>query len=343
MMDLPAAAMATLGLFALWRSDGLTRRGPSAAAGALLGLTLLTKTLASVFFVGPLLAAAGRSMRLRRARPALEGAVLFGAAAALVAAAWYVPNARDIARYVTDFGFGEGAEPFRAGGPALLSLRNLGYYAFVLANQGLGLLPSAAFAVVALASVLGRRESTRAGTSLPAFLWAWLIGAYAILTVLPNKGGERYVLGLLPPVAIMLARLVCGLEGRRRSALIGVVIAAGALNAAVLTWETPLAPLTHGHFDGFPHTEPLPRGAARGWPVAAVMTSLERITPPRVSSRLEASTTPRSYGPRIGASCAATRTPGASRTIATRSREARWHARESSEASSSRTSFERVR
>ena len=48
MMDLPAAAMATLGLWML------SRRGASLPAGFLAGVTLLTKVLAGVFFVGPL-------------------------------------------------------------------------------------------------------------------------------------------------------------------------------------------------------------------------------------------------------------------------------------------------
>ncbi|MCI0410024.1 MAG: hypothetical protein L0191_15955, partial [Acidobacteria bacterium] len=46
MMDLPSVATATLGLYALSRSEELTRRFVSAAAGALLGMTLLTKILA---------------------------------------------------------------------------------------------------------------------------------------------------------------------------------------------------------------------------------------------------------------------------------------------------------
>jgi hypothetical protein len=70
MMDLPATAMATLGLSALWRSEGFTRRGPSVLAGALLGLTLRTKTLTGALFLGPspsadLCGCTGRSARSR--------------------------------------------------------------------------------------------------------------------------------------------------------------------------------------------------------------------------------------------------------------------------------------
>lgn len=56
-----------------------------------------------------------------------------------------------------------------------------------------------------------------------------------------------------------------------------MVIVAGCFNCAAVTWETPLSAWAHAHFDGFPHTTPLPRGAARGWPLTEVMRSLERI------------------------------------------------------------------
>jgi len=279
MMDLPSVATATLGLYALSRSEELTRRSVSAAAGALLGLTLLTKILAGALFLGPVVFSLGQSRRSqRRAGPVLAGLGFFTGAAVLTAAIWYGPHYRDIFHYVSYFGFGEGSKPFRAAGPSLLSFSNLTYYGRVLVHHGLGIFPAGLLVLVLLWML--RTSRFRAASSVNPFLWFWLVGGYAILTLLPNKGGERYVLGLLPPIAVLLARSIAAVEDRSvRTGLTGLALAAGCLNYAALTWETPLSRWAHPHFDPFPHTTPLSRSARSGWPVSEVMLWLARIQP----------------------------------------------------------------
>ena len=291
MMDLPSTATATLGLYALWRSQGFTRRRVSAAAGALLGLTLLTKILTGALFLGPVVFSLGRSLRAqRRAGPVLAGLGLFMATVALIAAIWYGPHYRDILHYVAYFGFGEGSQPFRAAGPSLLSLSNLLYYARVLVFHGLGIFYSGLLALVLFWSLRLPRGSAGAPRSVSVssvsvslggpFLWSWLVCGYLILTLLPNKGGERYVLGLLPPIAVLLARSIWRVKERSlHGGLTVLALLAGGLNYAALTWETPLSRWAHPHFDPFPHTTPLSPSARSGWPVSELMISLAGIQP----------------------------------------------------------------
>ena len=47
---------------------------------------------------------------------------------------------------------------------------------------------------------LNRRQSRQAG-----YLWAWLLAGYVILTLVPNKGEERYAQPLLPPIALLIS------------------------------------------------------------------------------------------------------------------------------------------
>ncbi|MGH9333756.1 MAG: hypothetical protein ACRD21_08405, partial [Vicinamibacteria bacterium] len=265
MMDLPSAALATLALGMLWRSENFTRWGASALAGLLTGLTLLTKVLAGVFFVGPIL----YCLR-RRSAP---GAALFVVAISGTAAVWYGLRHREITHYVLFYGFGEGSLPFRSGGDQVLSFSNLIYYFLTLVPQGMGIVPSAALAASLLGFLLFRGEAR-----LPAFLGVWLASGYLLLTVLPNKGGERYLLALLPPLAVITALAIAAISAPqvRRSAA-ALALAAGAINYVGLTWQSPLTAWTHHHFGTFPHNQPLRPSEMQGWPVDAVLDSLTEI------------------------------------------------------------------
>ena len=72
---------------------------------------------------------------------------------------------------------------------------------------------------------LDRRPSRQA-----AYLWAWLLIGYLILTLVPNKGEERYAQPLLPPMALLLGGAYYG-YGRRwvRRTVIGFAVIIGGL------------------------------------------------------------------------------------------------------------------
>jgi Dolichyl-phosphate-mannose-protein mannosyltransferase len=99
---IPAAALFTLALYCLLRSDGLLRIGWSVAGGALLGTAMLTRTMVLGLVVGPLAAvliqAFARGDELRRRLLAFVAAV---AATLAVAATWYARNFGDAFDYLT--------------------------------------------------------------------------------------------------------------------------------------------------------------------------------------------------------------------------------------------------
>jgi hypothetical protein len=257
MMDLPAAALATLALATLLRS------GAGAHAGLVTGLTLLTKVLSGVFFVGPVL----YSLRGRRA------ALLFAAGILATAGLWYGSHYREIVRYVADYGFGEGSLPFRWGGDRTFSLSNLVYYFLTIIQQGTGLLPAAALALNLIGFLLFRGQAR-----IPAFLGVWLASGYLLLALLPNKGGERYVLALLPPIAVIGSRSISAIPARgARAAVLAAALLSGSLNYIGLTWEGPLTVWTHHHFGTFPHSQPLRAADLRGWRVEGLLASLVEI------------------------------------------------------------------
>jgi hypothetical protein len=249
MMDLPAAAMATSGLWML------SQRGPGLPAGVLAGATLLTKVLAGIFFVGPLV---HRSFTHERRK-----LLAFTAAFVATAGIWYAPHFAEVLDYVRYYGFGEGSLPFR-------SSSHPGYYFGILVTQGVGWLPSA----VLLASVALAWRRARPD----AFLVVWIASGYALLTILPNKGGERYVLALLPPLAVIGARAIASIEAPSvRRTLAVLALASGGLNFAGITWSSGLSSWTHQHFRPFPHAMPLEAHEIGGWPTREVLQTLSDL------------------------------------------------------------------
>jgi hypothetical protein len=245
-MDLPAAAIATLGLFLL------SGRGTGFSAGFAAGVALLTKVLASVFFVGPLVYCiiAGERRKV----------LIFATTTLTAAGLWYASHLTDVVHYVGYYGFGEGSLPFRSSG-------HPGYYLRILASEGLGWLPSA---VLVTSVVLTLRRAPP-----NVFLVVWIASGYALLAILPNKGGERYVLALLPPLAVLGARAISNVESTSaRRVLVVLALAAGALNYAGITWPSALSPWTHNHLLPFPHAMPLEAHEIRGWPTREVLRSL---------------------------------------------------------------------
>jgi len=251
LFEFPAAAVATLGLYALLRSEDLRHRSWCLLFGMLAGITILTKTMNGVFFVGPVLYTVAlliRRRQLDRAR-LTHGALAVGAGI-LVASIWWGPNFRGALGYLIYFGFKDGSAPYRTGGSDLLTVTNLSAYAMSLVNFGTSIFWALLFMVVIatrmLANVVGRggrRAEAGDGRGKDGYLWAWFLVGYAILTVVPNKGGERYALPLLPPLALLLAGYIEGLRlswVRRGMVIVAVVV--GAFNYIGLTYGLPGLP-----------------------------------------------------------------------------------------------------
>jgi hypothetical protein len=120
---------------------------------------------------------------------------------------------------------------------------------------------------------------------IPAFLGVWLASGYLLLTLLPNKGGERYVLALLPPIAVIAARSISAISAKAvRTAILAAALLAGIVNYVGLTWEGFFTAWTHHHFGTFPHSQPLRPEEARGFPVEELLDSLVRMREQKLAS-----------------------------------------------------------
>lgn len=237
---LPTAALLTSAVYAGMRSEGLARRRWAIACGALLGLMLLTRTMAVAFIPGVLVAVVVTG--LVRGREDLAKKALSLALAALagvaVAATWYWRNLQPVLDYLTSFGYGNQAEAYGADNP-LLSWDRLRTTAQKIADIDL-LAPMTvivAVGLIALAVVLVQRlrgaENRRAellhiaGSDAFAMLLVVLAG-YAALTSSQN-GGNGFTLPLamlLPVLAVLALRY-------HRAALVPVAVLValvGALN-----------------------------------------------------------------------------------------------------------------
>jgi 4-amino-4-deoxy-L-arabinose transferase-like glycosyltransferase len=104
----PAAALLTGAAWALTRSDGMRSRRWALAAGALIGCTVLARTMTIAYLPG--IGAAALIMCLRRPeiRRRLVSLALLLGAAIFVAGTWYGPNGnyRSVSHYLVGSGYG---------------------------------------------------------------------------------------------------------------------------------------------------------------------------------------------------------------------------------------------
>jgi 4-amino-4-deoxy-L-arabinose transferase-like glycosyltransferase len=251
LLEFPSAAFIALGMYALIRSEAFRQRRWCIAFGALAGLAVLTKTMGGVFFVGPVLYAFGCLIRHRQLTSAhlLNSLVAVGVGV-LTASIWWVPNFRTAVGYLVYYGFRAGSEPYSKGGSDILTLQNLGYYALALMNYGTSFLYALLFACLMLfrgvRAVLRLDEGASAKVKAvrqESMLWVWLLMGYALLTLVPNKGEERYAQALLPPIALLLSGAVdCLLRRWWKRAVVALIALIGGVNYLGLTYELPLIP-----------------------------------------------------------------------------------------------------
>jgi 4-amino-4-deoxy-L-arabinose transferase-like glycosyltransferase len=107
----PAAALLTASVWALVRSDGLLRRRWAFLAGALLGCTVLARTMTIAYLPGFGVAALVLACRRPDAWRRLGSLAILAGATVVVAATWYAPNGnyRAVGHYLGDSGYGASA------------------------------------------------------------------------------------------------------------------------------------------------------------------------------------------------------------------------------------------
>jgi 4-amino-4-deoxy-L-arabinose transferase-like glycosyltransferase len=255
LLEFPATAFVTLAMYALLRSETFRRRRWGMAFGVLAGLSVLTKTMTGVFFIGPVLLALGYGVGQQRLSAAvLRNFLLAVGLGMLVAAVWWGPNFRTAFGYLVYYGFQAGSVPYSKGVAGTLRLENLSYYALHLINHGISFLYAVLFAglimFVGIKAFLGadRRNIDNATVEPTAayqagYLWAWLLVGYIILTLVPNKGEERYAQALLPPIALIISGAIMAIGNSWvRRTVVGLAVIIGGFNYWGLTYGFPRLP-----------------------------------------------------------------------------------------------------
>jgi 4-amino-4-deoxy-L-arabinose transferase-like glycosyltransferase len=301
LLEFPATAFVTLGMYALLRSETFRRRPWCVAFGALVGCSVLTKTMTGVFFIGPVLFVLVCVVWQHRLNAAvLRNFLLAVVVGILVAAVWWGPNFRTAFRYLVYYGFQAGSVPYSEGVAGILSLENLSYYALHLMNHGLSFLYALLFAgliiFVGSKACLGadrpNLEDIAIGPTAASqanYLWVWLLSGYLILTLVPNKGEERYALPLLPAMALLLSG---GIEaiGRRwvRRGMIALTLVVGGFNYLGLTYDLPSIPQRlyisrlalisreYPHYSWVRNKTPASQDYH--WPISAILSLLTELT-----------------------------------------------------------------
>jgi hypothetical protein len=120
------------------------------------------------------------------------------------------------------------------------------------------------------------------------YLWAWLLVGYMILTLVPNKGEERYALPLLPPIALISSGAIMGLgHSWVRRTVIGLAVIIGVVNYLGLTYGLPGLPprLSFNSMAIISHEYPhyswvrgkTPRTSNDQWPISAILATLVEL------------------------------------------------------------------
>jgi len=191
MLDFPLTAMCMASVWALLATDGLKKRGASVRFGIVLGLCMLTKWTAPQFIALPLLWVAAGGWR----KPGVRTNLLLAlAAAAAVAATWYLPNLATIFGKLVSDGL-------RTTGPAVTGQHfpSLGQLeAWVSNGRILAAMVPGALLLLLLVSC-SRALVERSKDAL--FPLVWLVATYLFVTLLPPRE-PRFLVPMIPVVGI---------------------------------------------------------------------------------------------------------------------------------------------
>jgi hypothetical protein len=233
--SVPAAAFLVSALWALMKSEGLTRRRWAIACGLLLGLMVLSRSMTIGYLPGFAAAAVlpilfGGEWRVR-----LVNFVLLCASGAALAALWYLPNAESVGSYLLNFGYGAESEAYGAE-HSPLSIAYWTREAGALFDD-LYLPLGAALSLCAIAALVSALVRLRRGQPSLQQAKAWLLTDAALAAVIVLEGyvaltssknqGTAFALPWLPILIVLICAAIATIPQRP------VRIAAASLIAAV--------------------------------------------------------------------------------------------------------------
>jgi 4-amino-4-deoxy-L-arabinose transferase-like glycosyltransferase len=247
--SIPAAAMFTSALWALLRSEGLSRRSWAIGCGLLLGLMVLARSMTIAYLPGFAIAAVLPLVLspVDRRRRMVNLALLCGCGGAL-AALWYGPNLYSVGDYLLNFGYGAESSAYGAAHSPL----SIGYWTRELGGLvdeiylPLGTVLAACLAAAAVSFLL-RKGRQKASWGI---LKTWLTGSTALTLVVVIEGyvaltssrnqGTAFALPWLPALVVIVVAAVASIRQRPlRLALAGILAAVSLFN---LTMKSGLVP-----------------------------------------------------------------------------------------------------
>ena len=236
--SVPAAAMFTSALWALLRSEGLSRRGWAVGCGLLLGLMVLARSMTIAFLPGFGLAAVlplALSPVDRRRRA--FNFVLLCAGGGALAALWYAPNLFSVGDYLLHFGYGAESSAYGAAHSPI----SVGYWT----REAGGLIDEIylPLAAVLAACLLAAATSFALRGDRPRPSWevlrTWLAGSTGLTLVVVVEGyvaltssrnqGTAFALPWLPALVVLVFAAVASIRQRRLRLVLAACLAAVAL------------------------------------------------------------------------------------------------------------------
>jgi hypothetical protein len=257
--SVPSAAFLVSALWALMKSEGLTRRRWAIACGLLLGLMVLSRSMTIGYLPGFAAAAALPILLGGEWRARLVNFVLLCACGAVLAALWYLPNAESVGSYLLNFGYGAESEAYGSQHSPL----SIAYWTREVGTvfDELYFPLGAALALCAIAALASALVRRRRGYPSGEQLKAWLLGDAALATVIVLEGyvaltssknqGTAFALPWLPVLIVLVCAGAARIQWRSvRIAAVAILAAVALLN---LTMKSGIVPAV-----GDPRTTDLP-------------------------------------------------------------------------------------
>ncbi len=190
LLDYALVALVALAVLAAVRASTFTCPSAAATAGAAVAAALLVKPTAALFLGVPLLAAVARAAVWKDAA-GRRCLIVFLACAGLPPLAWYFLHMQDLKHlFRTNL-----ADAAREGDPALFTWASAEYYLRGLYRLYFAPVLVFAFLPGVLRAVRRWRET--------CYLWAWIIPPWLALTFLMANKDYRYLLPVLPGIALL--------------------------------------------------------------------------------------------------------------------------------------------
>ncbi|HEX5593296.1 MAG TPA: glycosyltransferase family 39 protein [Solirubrobacterales bacterium] len=246
--SVPAAAFLVSALWALMKSEGLTRRRWAVACGLLLGLMVLSRSMTIGYLPGFAAAAALPILFGDERRERLVNFVLLCLSGAVLAGLWYLPNAGSVGSYLLNFGYGAESEAYGAQHSKLSVAywtREIGavfdelYFPLGVA-LALGAIAALASALVGRRPGRPTREEIEDRLATDAALAAVIVlEGYVALTSSKNQG-TAFALPWLPILIVLVCAAVARVRWRSvKVAAVAVFIAVAVFNFGMKSGFVP--------------------------------------------------------------------------------------------------------